>query len=103
MNNKLTAGGFDHRQHLYILKILVITTNLICLFLYAFMHVIFYDIPFVLQDELLIVLNLAGWATGAAVALSFILFAVDGLSYIIRHRKQFKLHTMLHVSKASQP
>ena len=97
MNRKITPPRFDHRPHMHILKALVISANLLCLFTYAFLHVIFYDMPFMLQDELIIALYLMGWATGIAVAISFILFVGDALIYFIRHRKQFRFHRIVHV------
>ena len=97
MNSKVTPGGFNHRPHLHILKAFVIFANLLSLCMYALLHIIFYDMPFVLQEELLIALNLMAWATAIAVANSFILFAGDVLVYFIRHRKQFKFHPMVHV------
>ena len=100
MNRKFTHPGFDHKLHLHILKTLVISANLLCLFTYAFLHVVFYDMPFVLQEELLIALNLVGLATGIGVATGFILFVGEALTYFISHRKQFKFHTTVHVPKA---
>ncbi len=97
MHTKIIQPGFDHRPHLHILKAFVIFANLLSLFMYTLLHIIFYDMPFVLQDELLIALNLAAWATGIAVATSFILFAGDALVYFIRHRKYFQFHRRVHV------
>lgn len=100
MNRKLTYPRFDHKPHLHIFKVLVISANILCLFTYVILRIIFYDMPFVLQEELLIVLNLMGWSTGIAVAISFILFVAEGLRYLFTHRKQFKFHRQVHVPDA---
>lgn len=100
MKSKITQRGFDQKLHLHILKSLVISANMLCFLTYAFLHVVFYDIPFVLQEELLIALKLLGLATGTAVAVSFLLFAGEGLTYLIRHRKLFKFHDTVRVPKA---
>jgi uncharacterized membrane protein len=96
MNRIINAPPFHHRSHLNILKTLLIWANLVCLSIYAFLHIIFYDLEFSLGEELLIALKIAGWATVGAVGLSFIIFSVDALRYFIRHRKQFKFFKMVH-------
>ena len=79
----------------------MIFANILALSLYAFLHIIFYDLPFVPQDELLIILKILGLVTGTAVGISFILFAGDALRYFIRHRKQFRFPAMLHFPEPS--
>ncbi|MEO6254958.1 MAG: hypothetical protein ABIO79_16725 [Ferruginibacter sp.] len=97
MNTLHIRPRFHHKIHLLILRRLVIFANIFGLSTYIFLRMIFYDLPFVLQEELVLLLNVAGWATGIAVAISFIIFAVDGLIYMIRQRKQFKFLGMVQV------
>ncbi len=101
MNRQHHAPRFHHRLHLLILRRLVILANIICLSCYVFLRMIFYDLPFVMQEELLIALKIVGWSTGGAVAFSFIIFAVDGLAYLLRNRKQFGFPKIVHVAETS--
>ena len=101
MNTINNRPRFHHRLHLYILRRLVILANILGLSTYTFLHIIFYDLPFVVQDELLVILNVAGWSTATAVAVSFIIFAVDGLAYFIRYRKQFRFPAIVHGAQPS--
>ncbi|MEO7307773.1 MAG: hypothetical protein ABIR78_14660 [Ferruginibacter sp.] len=101
MNTVHNRPRFHHRIHLLILRKLVILANIFCLSTYLFLRIIFYDLPFEFKDELYAILNIAGWATGIAVAISFILFAVDGLIYFIRHRKQMRFPSIVHVPEHS--
>ena len=75
--------------------------NIICLSTYVFLRIIFYDLPFIMQEELLIALKIIGWSTGGAVAFSFIIFAVDGLVYLIRNRKRLGFPGIVHVAGPS--
>lgn len=100
MNRKIHYPHFDHKPHLHIFKVLVISANVLCLFTYIILRIIFYDMPFVLQEEMLILLNLIGWSTGIAVAVSFLLFAGEGLRFLIANRKQFKLHSRVQMPEA---
>lgn len=102
MNTILTRPRFHHRLHLLILRRLVILANILALSTYAFLRIIFYDLPFVLQEELLVVLNVLAWATGTAVVIGFVLFAVDLLAYLIRNKKQLRIPTIVHVPELDQ-
>jgi hypothetical protein len=97
MNTKLASthpkdslGGFDARRHLKILKALVIAANLFVLFMYASLFFVFADMPFVLVDELKMIANFMAWATGFGIGFGFLIFAGDGLSWLIRNRKRVK-------------
>ncbi len=101
MERILNRPVFHHRLHLYILRRLVICANILSLSLYLFLRIIFYDLPFVLQEELLIALNIVGWATATAVALSFMLFVGHACTYLIRNRKQFQYPSVRHIPEPS--
>jgi len=101
MNRNNNTARFHHKLHLCILKRLVIVANALGLSTYIFLRIIFYDLPFVLGEELMVVLNILAWSTGIAVAVSFIIFAVDGINYFMRHRKQIKLPTIVHVAETA--
>lgn len=101
MNRISNRPVFHHKLHLYILRRLVIIANILGLSIYVFLRIIFYDLPFVLQEELLIAVNIMGWATVTAVAISFVLFAGHGLTYLVRNRKQFDLPVMGHMPEPS--
>jgi hypothetical protein len=85
---------FNARYHLKILKALLISTNLFVLFMYASLFFIFADMPFNLMDELKVMANSLGWATGFGIAFSFILFAADGIMCWIHNRKRVKYPTI---------
>lgn len=101
MNRTINPSGFHHRLHLYILKRLLILANIIGLSAYILLRIIFYDLPFVMEEELLIALKIMGYATGTAVAISFILFAGDGLRYLLRHRKPLRLPMVVRIPEPS--
>lgn len=90
--------AFHHKLHLYILRRLVILANILGLSIYIFLRIIFYDLPFVLQEEMLIIFNIMGWATASAVAVSFIIFVGHLLSYFMRNKKQFAFPPVIHVA-----
>ena len=100
MKTKSTPAGFDAKRHLRILKALLIATNVFVLFMYASLFFIFADMPFNLMDELKVMGNALGWATGFGIAFSFILFAGDGIMYWIRSRKRDKYPTISRVTSA---
>lgn len=94
MKTKSTPAGFDAKRHLRILKAILITTNVCVLFMYASLFFIFADMPFDAKDELRNIGNSLGWATGFGIGFSFLIFAADGISYLIRNRKQVKYPTI---------
>ena len=101
MNRISNRPVFHHKLHLYILRRLVIIANILCLSIYIFLRIIFYDLPFVPKEELLIAVNIMGWATATAVAISFVLFAGHALTYLIRNRKQFDIPALGHIPEPS--
>ena len=101
MNQKINHSGFDARRHLPVLKTFLLTANLVVLFIYGYLRLAFYDLPFAPMEELAEVGKLMVWATLFAVSLSFILFASDGLAYLYRNRKQVKFTPDIRVSEVS--
>lgn len=87
MKNNNKTPGFRYKRHFYIFKRLLIMANLLALSLYIILRVIFYDLPFVMGDELMQVLNAAGIASIAAVGVSLVLLAADGILFITRKTK----------------
>jgi hypothetical protein len=87
MNNKYQKPVFRHRYHLYILKRLLILANLAVVSAYIVLRIIFYDLPFSVEDELVQLWNIVSTASIAAVGVSFLLFAGDGITYLIKRRK----------------
>jgi hypothetical protein len=90
MKRKSNHAGFNAKRHLGILKAILISTNSCVLFMYASLFFIFADMPFNAMDELRNLGNSLGWATGFAIGFSFLIFAGDGISYLIRNRKRVK-------------
>jgi hypothetical protein len=91
---KAFNGSFNARYHLKILKASVFATNLFVLFMYASVFFIFADMPFDAKQELKVIGNSMGWATGFGIGFSFLIFAGDGLSWLIRNRKRVKSPTV---------
>ena len=100
MKAKSTPGGFDAKRHLRILKAILITINSCVLFMYASLFFIFADMSFNAMDELKNIGNSLGWATGFGIGLSFLIFAGDGITYLIRNRRQVKYPTINGTSQA---
>ena len=101
MKTKSTTG-FDARRHLRILKAILLTTNLMVLFMYASLFFVFADMPFNAMDELNVIGSALGWATGFAIGFSFLIFAGDGITYLIRNRKRVKFPTVTGTSAVNQ-
>ncbi len=93
MNTKYFPAGFDARRHLQILKATLITMNTGVLLIYACLLLIFSEMPFVALDQLTVIVNSMAWATGIGVGICSLLFAADGIAYLIRNRKQVKFKT----------
>jgi hypothetical protein len=87
MKSNTKTPGFRFKRHFYIFKRLLIMANLLALSLYIILRVIFYDLPFVMEDELMQVLNAAGIASVVAVGVSLVLLASDVILFLIRKRK----------------
>jgi len=94
MKTTSTPDGFDAKSHLRILKAILITTNVCVLFMYASLFFIFADMPFNAMDELRNVGNSMAWATGFGIGFSFLIFAGDGIGYLIYNRKRAKYPTV---------
>ncbi len=100
MKTKFTHNSFNAKRHLAILKTFLFTANLVVLFIYGYMRLAFYDLPFSVLEELPVVGNLMAWASLFAASLSFILFAAHGLAWLYLHRKQVKF-TAIRVTEVS--
>ncbi len=86
MKKITTQPAFDVKAHLSLLKNLLIIANLIVLGLDLVVHLIFYDFPIILSEEFSIVLPLMGWASLAAVVVSFVEFVADAAIRLYHNR-----------------
>ncbi len=103
MNTIMNPPVFNYRSHVEILKSLLFIANVLAVSVCVLMRVIFYDLPFVLQEELLQVLNCALTASAIAVAVSIVLFAVDGVIFLIKKRKHVVRPVVLRKSEYQLP
>ena len=101
MEKQTTTTKFRHKLHLLILRKVVLYANAIGLITWLFLRIIFYDLPFVFGEELLILGKIILWSTGIAVGASFIIFAVDGIRYLVKNRKRFRVPGVYHVPEHS--
>ena len=90
MKIKSASAGFDARRHLKILKAILIATNSFVLFMYASIFFVFADMPFNAIDELKNIGNAMAWATGFGLGFSFLIFAGDGITYLVKNRRKVK-------------
>jgi hypothetical protein len=96
MNNN-NIPRFHHRLHLLILRRLLIFANVMGIGTYLFLRIIFYDLPFVLAEESLIIARIIGLSTGIAVGVSFLIFLGHLIIYFLRYRKQFRYPAFFHI------
>ena len=89
MNNN-TTPRFHHRLHLLILRRLLIFANIMGIGTYVFLRIIFYDLPFELGNEALIIAKIIGLSTAFAVGISFLIFITHLIIHFIRYRKQMR-------------
>ena len=94
MFKKFTTPGFNSRFHLQLLKSLLIAANLIVLAIYALVRIIFYDIPFELDAEALIVSKLLGLGTVIAFGGCLVVMLADGIDYMMHHKNEYKFPTL---------
>jgi hypothetical protein len=99
MNTIMNPPVFNYRSHVDILKSLLIIANVIAISVSVLLRIIFYDLPFVLTDDLRHMGNAALTASAVAVAVSVVLFAIDGIIFLIKKRKYSVRHVALRKSE----
>jgi hypothetical protein len=91
MLNTFTNGKLNTKMHFQLFKMLMLAFNVSGLFIYGFLHFIFFDFPFESFNEAVILLKLFAVASCFASGISLLLFAVDLVEYAIQKRQQLRL------------
>ena len=95
MLNSFTNGKLNAKMHFQLFKMLMLACNVSSLFIYGFLHFIFFDFPFESYNEAVIVLKLFAVASSFALGISLLLLLVDLAEYAVQKRQQ--LHVPFHV------
>jgi hypothetical protein len=103
MKKVTTYSAFDAKPHLLILKALLISANALVLGLNLLIHIIFYDFPLVLADELAIAVNMMAWASLLAVGVSFVILVSDAAVHFYRNRNASKHVQQPGISRSLLP
>lgn len=98
MNSTTNIPRFHHRLHLLILKRLLIFAGIMGIGTYVFLRIIFYDLPFVLGEEALIIAKILGLSAAFAVGTGFLIFITHATIYLTRYRKQLRFPWMTSVA-----
>lgn len=88
MFNKFSNGTLDKKMYWTLFKMLLAVCNAASLFVYGFLHFIFFDFPFEAGNEAIILVKLFSVASCFAAAVCIVLIAADGIDAAIK-RKQF--------------
>ncbi len=99
MLNKFFNGHFNGNMHWQLFKILLLVCNGASVFIYGFLHFIFFDFPFALDNEALVLAKLLTVASCFATGVSLLLLLCDGLERLGKTRIQ--LQVPLHVKTVS--
>ena len=84
------TGTLNKKMHWQLCKMLLLACNASSLFIYGFLHFIFFDFPFEAYNEALILFKLFSVASAFALAISFMLLLIDLGEYVYR-KKQLSL------------
>lgn len=88
MFNKFSHGTLDKKMYWTLFKMLLVICNAASLFVYGFLHFIFFDFPFEAGHEAMILVKLFSVASCFAAVVCIVLIVADGIDAAIK-RKQF--------------
>ena len=88
MLNNFMTGNLNAKMHWQLCKMLLLACNTSSLFIYGFLHFIFFDFPFETVNEALILLKLFSVASAFALGISLILLLIDGAEFLLRKPAQ---------------
>ena len=86
MLNNFMTGNLNTKMHWQLCKMILLACNLSSLFIYGFLHFIFFDFPFEPGNEVLILIKLFSVASAFALAISLVLLLIDGIEYAMRKK-----------------
>ncbi len=84
-------SDINAKMHFQIFKMLLLASNTVCLFLYAFMHFIFFDFPVEVADEVIILAKLVVVASSFALLISILIALADVVDFFILRRKKIEI------------
>jgi hypothetical protein len=88
MLNNFMTGSLNAKMHWQLCKMLLLACNTSSLFIYGFLHFIFFDFPFEAGHEALILVKLFSVASAFALGISLILILIDLAELAVRKRQQ---------------
>ncbi len=88
MFNKFSSGTVDTKMYFTLLKMLLVICNGASLFIYGFLHFIFFDFPFETKNEALILVKLISVASAFAAIACLVLIIADGIDAFIKRKQQ---------------
>lgn len=91
MFNKFLNGAVDKKMYLQLLKTLLLICNVVSIFIYGFLHLIFFDFPFEPMHEALTLLKLFSVASCFALVVTLALFIVDAIDILFRRSQRIAI------------
>jgi hypothetical protein len=88
MFNKFINGTLNAKMYSILFKMLLVICNAASLFVYGFLHFIFYDFPFEIDNEVLILVKLFSVASAFAAVVCLILIAADAIDIFFKRKQQ---------------
>lgn len=87
MFNNFINGTLNAKMHWQLFRMLLLVTNATGLFIYGFLHFLFFESPFESANEAMMLLKLCGVASCFAAGISMLLILSDLAEFIIRRKK----------------
>jgi hypothetical protein len=81
------TGTLNTKMHWQLCKMLLLACNISSLFIYGFLHFIFFDFPFEAYNETIILVKLFSVASAFALGISFILVLIDLVEYLLKKKQ----------------
>jgi hypothetical protein len=88
MFNKFINGTLNAKMHWQLFRTLMLVSNTASLFIYGFLHFIFFDFPFEVNNELITLLKLFSVASSFAAGISLLILISDFIEFAVRSKKQ---------------
>ena len=89
MLNNFMTGSLNAKAHWQLCKMLLLACNTSSLFIYGFLHFIFFDFPFEPANEALILIKLVSVASAFAMGISLLLLLIEVADLALRKRHQW--------------
>lgn len=101
MLNKFTTGTLSAAAHWKLFKALFIISNVVSLIIFAIFHLIFFDFPFEVMNEITGLVKLLAVSGSIALAVSMLILIADSIEYLLKKRKTITVPAHIKIVVAS--